>query len=229
MYQKTVYFVVRVLPVFALKMALVASISLPASKEVQAMEAPQAKVFVFKNTGATFNIPTPYIAIPLRFAERNVVDSLLLQAILPDLDGRTNLNAGEFQTPGVSRVLQILIQTPLAQKIELDRTGEAFERNNKAYTVQLLGEHFGLQMKKQIPPKSGRWQWQTLYRDTWDGQPQVTIACNGEGTVAVPHCIHHFVFSNMLIQLQYPEIELINWRQIQSNVVAKFESWKISS
>lgn len=185
------------------------------------------QMFHFKGTDVTLNIPISYVDLPQRFKAQNEVQDLLLLALLPDLVSRNAQNTKEFDRGGNPDFLTILISAPTDKPFNLKRIADAYSNESWHLSIEDLGIVYGLNARRQLPPDKGHWSLRRLYRDSWDDNLTVAIACNGEGEVPSPGCDQHFLYKGLLIYINYRAVRVAQWHEIQSKIIAKFDSWSV--
>ncbi|MBB4277403.1 hypothetical protein [Rhizobium mongolense] len=183
----------------------------------------------FPKAGLGLNIPANFVDRPKAAAASLEHSSLLLMAQLPDITGRNvenNQAFGRTTASGDNPLITILLQDKRETGWDLAAVSSAYEHNYQEYTYAKLGEVFGLQGRRQVPPSVGRWRWKNIYRKEVKGHLLTSVICDGTGTVPYPRCDHLFLYKNIIVKLNFNARSLKSWVYIEANVRNKLESWE---
>lgn len=177
--------------------------------------------------GHDYDLPANYLDSPLEGAGPTY-RSVLLVALLPELQARTKQNWDEFmKVPGYGRRVHILVTVPEAPDGVLERIRSGRERSNP--TTPAAYRVFDLIFRRPAPSTS-RW----IKREVMVDQPgnddaaaiRGFIECVRYGDVPEPGCSHFFTENDVVFKVSYSREELSRWRAIMCSVKALFRSFE---
>lgn len=189
----------------------------------------ESRSFRFPNANVDLTIPISYIYLPNRFRKGRVfsVPSLSLLALLPGIEGRSRKNDAEFRKTISEDRIWILLQDQLDSGAwKLSKVTHAHLLGTSKLELESSGQKFGLYAQRQAAPENGNWHWKYILKDRPLGEPNITIRCDGEGTVPLSHCQQFFIYQAMLVTVTYRMESLSNWEEIQGSVSRRLNQWK---
>jgi hypothetical protein len=163
-----------------------------------------------------------YITKPDAEGDRPTV---LVAALLPDLEGRTEQNSHEFfLTKGHGRKVRILINRPR------NSTEDAFRiyMNNRAdKKVSTIPEKEKFEDLVWFRPIGSRYKDDVFKNIEATGDISDFIQCSIRGGFTVsPGCTHAFVHSDLIFQVSYGRSYLPEWKEIRSRVTHLFSTFQ---
>ena len=172
-------------------------------------------------SGQDYLVPVNYLDSPLDPGLDQ--DALLLVALLPDLEARTQENWDEFlRVPGWGRrVYMLVMPRPFPVDI-LDRYLETDRSNFGPF--EDIGDHHGLQHLRSISGGGflGRRDiFVNMVEETLNG----IITCTFEEDYPSPGCSHEFTHDNLLFKISYDRSNLTQWRSIEESIRSLFDEF----
>ena len=181
----------------------------------------------FPATNVTYLIPANLLFGAARYRSGAAeVETALMFALLPDIEGRSEENRSRFKSPNTQDSIHILISSTGGMIVDVEPTVWAMEGNLPQYTIR-NSEWDGLRMRRQIPPKTGNWGWKESYRLQEGGHTSLGIVCAGDGLYPTPGCTMIFSIDGNLVKATFRKPHLKDWRLIRDAITGKFAAWKV--
>jgi hypothetical protein len=162
-------------------------------------------------SGQDYYIPANYFDSPTDpgLDQRNV----LLVALLPDMQGRTNENWDEFmEVSGWGRRVTMLITATKDTKHMLRSNQRAVESLYGPYDPS--GTFYGLQRLTSSKKSLAR----EIYYAEASGVTDSIITCPGDDDFPTPGCSHRFSVDGVVVKATYDKKFLQDWQRTQASI-----------
>lgn len=146
--------------------------------------------------------------------------TVLVVALLPELEGRTEQNRNEFfRTKGFGRRAQILIRKPPNNSEDFFKI---YIKNRMKNKVSEIPESKKINDMLWYRPIGKRYRDDVFINTDNSGKINDFVQCSAVGSVPSPGCRHAFVHNDLLFKVSYGRSFLPEWQNIKDRVTYLF-------
>ena len=178
----------------------------------------QAALYEMTLNGQKLYIPFIYFDVPAAHEDKSV----LLHATLPDLRPVTERPREIYKHHEVQKIALILIDRGATDEQFMKMFHGAIQRD-EAYRV--VGKQYGLTYQTQEEGNPKDWGELWIETDDHDRMSSYVDCEKPLGKGFYPSCKHYFRYQNMLFKVNYNKDYLPQWKTIESEVKALFDSF----
>ena len=174
-------------------------------------------------SGQDYYIPANYFDSPLEPGLDQ--QDILLVALLPHLEARTEANWDEFmRVPGWGRRVYMLARSQPFPSDILDQSLQIYQRNSSP--LEDVGSQFGLRHLRGAGSE-GWLRRRDIFIDESDGSIDGIITCRFYEDYPSPGCNHDFIHGDSLVKLSYGRDNVIHWQTIHTSITSLLERFRM--